>query len=648
MGFARSFSLRRKQRRTLPPEHHKGGSLSGDVFPTQTPEEVAAARRARSKPFGSVDLSQYMRSQQKSSHRRVEDAGEQRMSVNPLRAHPHGFEDPFKGYVPTPFPQDSPHARSGLPIGVALGDPTRTHTRKPSAPHKFGFYNDDLHSVQPNCFRDSEVIKHVDIPQQKQGRWGKLGGILRKKESKPAFSSKALPPPPPRPVVVQTPPREAELPNFSSTSSEFAEQLRLELDIDPSCGIPRTTEPFNTKHDDILPSPGTATDHFLEEDVPLPLNIPPKRAPILDIEIPDTSMERYSVMFADVLGPNPRTSLLARRHATLDKRRSKRSIFESTLPPAPPQEDNKQRPGMMTSHTLSERSTRPSYGTRNSSRDSRSFKQPKVASRASSKDRRPSTVRHASIRSSVKALPPRLATESITPMPTVARYVQPTPSTPEEVPSLSIIASPTSTTGTKSPETPGKRPIHHERSSSAPSIISPIRATFEFDSMHHSTGDKNGQIMVIVHSPVKESSEAMSPIKIQNSIVNASRISLTPNRLDFFGNDIFGNENESRQTDTSGEVKSHHNQDHLKGNDPDSLAWKGSNKVSADQVSIARQISLRRRELLKPIVRKNEQLRIGGRSETERVAEAWSLKPCLVDLDSHGSRRSQRASLEYI
>jgi hypothetical protein len=48
---------------------------------------------------------------------------------------------------------------------------------------------------------------------------------------------------------------------------------------------------------------------------------PPVQRPLLSVDIPDIQMERYSVMFSDVVNKNERPSLLARRAKTLDNLR---------------------------------------------------------------------------------------------------------------------------------------------------------------------------------------------------------------------------------------------------------------------------------------------------------------------------------------
>ncbi|PHH83674.1 hypothetical protein CDD82_5432 [Ophiocordyceps australis] len=86
--------------------------------------------------------------------------------------------------------------------------------------------------------------------------------------------------------------------------------------------------------------PRTHTRHVLQKpskfnvDKAKPLVAPPlPPEPLLDIEIPDVSMERYSVMFSHLLDNRSTTSLLARRQATWDKLKALRE--EDTQPKQP-------------------------------------------------------------------------------------------------------------------------------------------------------------------------------------------------------------------------------------------------------------------------------------------------------------------------
>ncbi|KAK6827941.1 hypothetical protein PG989_005139 [Apiospora arundinis] len=74
------------------------------------------------------------------------------------------------------------------------------------------------------------------------------------------------------------------------------------------------TMPYMDKQQPARPN-NASTNTFRSAD-----NGPPSNKGLLDVEIPDSNMERYSVMFGDVLkGGQSASSLLARRQATLNK-----------------------------------------------------------------------------------------------------------------------------------------------------------------------------------------------------------------------------------------------------------------------------------------------------------------------------------------
>lgn len=86
-----------------------------------------------------------------------------------------------------------------------------------------------------------------------------------------------------------------------------------------------------------------------------PPNVPP--IPRLDVQIPETKMERYSVMFSDVLNqgtrPEPAASLLARRQATLERLK--------TIDDAVEAQERERRPRRATSPQPQLQPPRPQY-----------------------------------------------------------------------------------------------------------------------------------------------------------------------------------------------------------------------------------------------------------------------------------------------
>lgn len=85
----------------------------------------------------------------------------------------------------------------------------------------------------------------------------------------------------------------------------------------------RTTGPHNLQAPPHLGPSMRQGNNYLRSNVP---RVPPVPT-FLDVQIPDTKLERYSVMFSDVLNPGgtktePAVSLLARRQATLERLKS--------------------------------------------------------------------------------------------------------------------------------------------------------------------------------------------------------------------------------------------------------------------------------------------------------------------------------------
>lgn len=73
----------------------------------------------------------------------------------------------------------------------------------------------------------------------------------------------------------------------------------------------------------IIPEPEYQQSNYLSPNPPAQPSSALSSSPLLDIEIPSIKMERYSVMFSNVLNPQATSSsLLARRQATLEKLRT--------------------------------------------------------------------------------------------------------------------------------------------------------------------------------------------------------------------------------------------------------------------------------------------------------------------------------------
>ncbi|KFA54133.1 hypothetical protein S40293_07043 [Stachybotrys chartarum IBT 40293] len=108
-------------------------------------------------------------------------------------------------------------------------------------------------------------------------------------------------------------------------------------------------------------SPGKSKHTPIIAQVPPVPAIPQSR--FLDVEIPDITMERYSVMFSGVLEPQQTSSLLARRQATLDRLKN----IREALP------DRKDSKGPKDKEEVTDEWPRPQISTGGHSRRSPSF-----------------------------------------------------------------------------------------------------------------------------------------------------------------------------------------------------------------------------------------------------------------------------------
>ncbi|KAI9890125.1 MAG: hypothetical protein M1814_004406 [Vezdaea aestivalis] len=540
-------------------------------------------------------------------------------SVNPLRSQPSNF---FSS-----SPRDT--RRPSVPksaIGIALGSPAK--------PQKAASRKHDINIQAAPQFSTPDYTARTDqggagsqpgMLQRRPSKWGKLGSILRKKEPRPQSPS----------IPLQH--QQAATGNLRDNDEALRPApLRIRASDASNRDPSKAFERANSTGSACGPPPRKATAHVIPTiaEVPLPSEIESetsgpqhlnahKPAPtLLNIDIPSVKLERYSVMFADVLKSEKRTSLLGRRQATLEQRRSRRAshfklsplpaIKNGPLPPTPEDEPV-------------ELNVKSPPKSRSVSRERKCSAVSTSDSRSSSADRRPA-VRNASRRSSVRELPP----PPNSPLPAVPCFNLPLSPTPFELPSLSLLSSPSSAVEVKCPETPGKRPAH-DRSTSLPSI-SPVLVSSGFDHTHHLervSSIKNSQIVVLVHSPSKELPEL--PTLYENEPVKNARMSLTPNRLEFVGKDLLRGKT-SVQLGSSVTV----------------TGRLGSELETSGEMSLARQVSMRRRQLLLPILNRNQQHREQLAAEAERLGSTKDLKPRLVDLRHTEGRRSQRVELECV
>ncbi|KAI1779756.1 hypothetical protein F4818DRAFT_152248 [Hypoxylon cercidicola] len=258
-----------------------------------------------------------------------------------LRAGPGAGFNPYtfaRGQLPTPerSPRSSPR-KAAIPavrmptpdslndgrfaeIGMALGSPTKppsSGSRPPQASLRY------RQASAPSIVSPVSRISTVEsiekpLPRKQSGKW-KLFSRFGKKQSDHSH---------PEPHEQQDAPRSEQLPDIASqpwydTKMERSHTVNsrgtarhkpivvrsqtMPYDADSSAQEAKS-KPHDRKTKETFGRIPIALDHK-----------PTSSGPLLDVEIPDITMERYSVMFGSVLQPQHQPSLLARRQATMQK-----------------------------------------------------------------------------------------------------------------------------------------------------------------------------------------------------------------------------------------------------------------------------------------------------------------------------------------
>ncbi|KAJ6115406.1 hypothetical protein N7486_001184 [Penicillium sp. IBT 16267x] len=182
-------------------------------------------------------------------------------------------------------------------IGVALGSPGLV----------------DSQEVLPSPRFNSGVFNEGSEQTRKSSKWKKIGGLFRAKNT---LTSPATPP---------TPPKDGGPKDKSNTNKvaekEDASEEWPKIEVEPKVGnhiSPKRSRKFSISGRKDSKDKGVAS-------------------PMLNVNIPDVQMERYSVMFSNVMNKNHKPSLLARRSKTLDNLRvpSAQDFLTAKLPPVP-------------------------------------------------------------------------------------------------------------------------------------------------------------------------------------------------------------------------------------------------------------------------------------------------------------------------
>jgi hypothetical protein len=215
----------------------------------------------------------------------------------------HG-RDRRQYYAVQPSSIPEPEQEGDL-IGVALGSPTAYW------PHPSG--GTVIATAASNSDTDLDRrFAEGDIPlRRKPSKWKKIGGL---------FKTKNVPDPPKDDLFYQVQVNGQPLHPSSTDNSTTAFQFTSRPFSPQDRNLEHDPRPTRQKsHGKLVKEPaqrhrGAWTDQPQDgsrNDSATP--------PLLNVEIPEVEMERYSVMFANLLGKEPRSTILARRSRTLDR-----------------------------------------------------------------------------------------------------------------------------------------------------------------------------------------------------------------------------------------------------------------------------------------------------------------------------------------
>lgn len=252
----------------------------------------------------------------------------QRERLTPARADmPPTAEDPRAQAATRPVvpvlitpPSDSPSSDIGSSIGMALGSPAHpppdmnqwslqpTLRSQPIRP---------VNPVSPLSTAESTASTDSTMAKKPSGKW-KLFGMFGKKhtEQSPTPSTSASASQDLKPVPGSRPE-----PSRSHTVASRKNPKHKPL-------VTRSaTMPYGEETTRIAPPPRSKDSTDKVGRIPIGLDAARANAGagrLLDVDIPDSSMERYSIMFGNVLQQkgHSASSLLSRRQATLDRLRT--------------------------------------------------------------------------------------------------------------------------------------------------------------------------------------------------------------------------------------------------------------------------------------------------------------------------------------
>ncbi|CAI7659996.1 unnamed protein product [Penicillium pancosmium] len=198
--------------------------------------------------------------------------------------------------------------RSPIGVGIALGSPGMVDSKDNLPPPRF---NTSIFTEQ------QKGRPQQSQPLRKASKWKKIGGLFR---AKSALASPTRPRPPP----MTLPNHAAVIDKQTIQKAGTEEWPRIESDSKYSTTKTASTTPSRSRK-------------FSLSNKKSPKESNGDLGPRLEIDIPDVQMERYSVMFSNVMNKNQRPSLLARRSKTLDSVQvpQNSNFLAAKVPPVP-------------------------------------------------------------------------------------------------------------------------------------------------------------------------------------------------------------------------------------------------------------------------------------------------------------------------
>lgn len=246
---------------------------------------------------------------------------EAQTTVNEWDQPPSSFRDRGHGSNPPSSSGSMASHHDPQTIGVALGSPS-VYTQPP----RLG-----TPTARPGT--SNSIVQPADSPpsppKRKTSRWKKIGGLFRAKQaldrSSPApfyqvrlndqeiQQQQQQQPLRSSPETVSAPPvAQPPWANGYPKNHDYREIFPEVEDDDKRQDVKGDWKPNGYAR-------GEAPWDFLKDDEENQRHAAGKEEPLLKVDIPDVHMERYSVMFGNLLGKGNRSTLLARRSKHLEK-----------------------------------------------------------------------------------------------------------------------------------------------------------------------------------------------------------------------------------------------------------------------------------------------------------------------------------------